>query len=213
MLLVTGKKPKQKVLYWKIKRCFDIVFSVLMLVLLSPLMLVITIIVSISSEGAPIYRHRRIGKNGKNIYVLKFRTMVKGADHMIDTFSAEMLEEWNDNYRLENDPRVTKIGKLLRATKLDELPQLVNVICNDLSIVGPRPITEEELERYGSDREKLLSITPGVTGYWQAFATNDCSYQERMKMELEYVKNANLLWDIQIMLATIPKMFRKHAAH
>ncbi len=202
-----GKKERQ-VLYLTIKRCFDVVLASIMLVLLSPLMLLLFVLIRLSSKGPAIYRHRRVGKGGKPLYILKFRSMVDGADRMIDSFSAVQREEWLQNYRLDDDPRVTRIGRVLRACKMDELPQLVNVIRGELSMVGPRPITEEELKLYGENRDKFLSITPGLTGYWQAYAGNDCSYEERMRMELYYVDNANLLWDIRILLVTVGRVLR-----
>ncbi len=195
-------------LYFAVKRCLDVVLASLMLVFLSPLILAISIAVRLSSGSPIIYRHCRGGKNGKPIYLLKFRSMVRDADKMIDDFSVEQQEEWLQNYRLQNDPRVTAVGRILRATKMDELPQLINVLRGDMSMVGPRPITEEELALYGENRARLLSVNPGLTGYWQAYADEDCPYDQRMRMELDYVDHANLLWDARILLATVGKVLR-----
>lgn len=184
------------------KRCFDLVFSLLMLVILSPVFLLISLMIVLTSDGRAIYRHRRFGKNGKPIDVLKFRTMVKDADQCIENFDFKQKQEWSEKFKLEHDPRVTPIGEFLRKCSLDELPQLINIIRGEMSLVGPRPVVAEELEKYGENRDKFLSVTPGLTGYWQAYARSDCDYERRMKMELEYVDHANLLWDIQILFAT-----------
>ena len=185
------------------KRIMDIVISVVGLIIAFLPMVVIGLLVKLESTGPAIYIHHRIGKNGKPLPLLKFRSMRMDADKMIDNFTPEQKAEWEANFKLENDPRITKIGKFLRKSSLDELPQLVNVLKGELSIVGPRPVVEEELERYGDQRAKFLSVTPGLTGYWQAYARSTCTYEERMEMELHYVDNANFWWDIKIMFATV----------
>ena len=192
--------------YWAVKRGFDVVSAILLLVVLFPLMLLISAAIKLTSKGPVIYKHRRFGKGGRPIEILKFRTMREGADQQIGSFTPEQQKEWLENYKLDHDPRVTGIGKLLRVTSLDELPQLVNVIKGELSMIGPRPIIAEELEKYGENKEKFLSITPGLTGYWQAYARSDCSYEQRMQMELEYVENANLAWDIRILFASVRRV-------
>ena len=201
-----GKEESKQKIYLKIKRCLDVIFSSIGLILFSPMMFVLYLLVLFSSGWPGIYRHQRVGKSGSQIGILKFRTMVKDADKMIDSLSEAQQEEWLQKYRLNDDPRVTKVGRLLRTSKLDELPQLINVLCGELSLVGPRPITEEELVLYGDNKKKLLSIKPGLTGYWQACAGENCSYQERMQMELYYVDHANLLWDVRIVFATVGKV-------
>ncbi len=201
--------PKKKQVYWFCKRCFDVVFSILLLVLTMPISLVIYISVAFTCGNPAVYVHKRIGQHGKPIHVYKFRTMVKDADHMIDSFTPEQLEEWKTYYRLEHDPRVTRIGEFLRSTKLDELPQFINVIRGELSLVGPRPITEEEWVLYGDSKEKLVSIKPGLTGYWQVYAAPNCTPEERRRMEMEYVDNANFLWDLRILLGTVGKVIHR----
>lgn len=129
--------------------------------------------------------------------------MVLHADEKQYMFSAEQKKEWEETCKVQDDPRVTGVGRILRKTSLDELPQLLNILRGEMSVVGPRPITFEELERYGENAELFLSATPGLTGYWQAYARSDCSYEQRMKMELSYVQNANALWDLQILFATV----------
>ena len=194
------------------KRIMDIVISVVGLIIAFLPMVVIGLLVKLESPGPAIYIHHRIGKNGKPLPLLKFRSMRMDADRMMDNFTPEQKAEWEANFKLENDPRITKIGKFLRKSSLDELPQLINVLRGELSIVGPRPVVEEELERYGDQRAKFLSVTPGLTGYWQAYARSTCTYEERMEMELHYVDNANFWWDIKIMFATVGAVLRGKGA-
>lgn len=188
--------------YWTCKRACDFFISLVMLIVLSPIFLLISVIVVLTSDGPAIYRHQRIGKNGQPINVLKFRTMVKNADEQICCFDAAQRREWEDNFKLENDPRITPVGRFLRKSSLDELPQFVNIIKGEMSLVGPRPVVTAELGKYGENKVKFLSVTPGLTGYWQAYARSDCDYGRRMQMELEYVDHANFLWDIQILMVT-----------
>lgn len=194
------------------KRSLDIIFSLLGTALCVLPMMLIALIISLESPGSPIYVHQRIGKNGKPLPLLKFRSMYIDADKMKENFTPQQKEEWEQNFKLENDPRITKFGQFLRKSSLDELPQLLNVLKGDLSIVGPRPVVEEELEKYGEDKEKFLSVTPGLTGYWQAYARSDCSYEQRMEMELTYVEKANLWWDIKIVFATVGAVLRGRGA-
>lgn len=194
---------KKSLCYRFIKRCFDIVASAGALLILSPLLILLCLLIRMDSKGPVIFVHKRCGKNGKTLHMLKFRTMYVNAQDMIADFTPEQKKEWEENFKLMNDPRITRIGRLLRKTSLDELPQLVNILRGDMSVVGPRPVVEEELRKYGADQNKFLSMAPGLTGYWQAYARNDCSYEQRMQMELKYVEQANLRWDIQILFATV----------
>ena len=205
-----GKKKNQGYLF--AKRTLDIVVSAVGLVVCIVPFLVIMAAIAIESPGPVLYIHHRIGKNGKPLPLLKFRTMYKNADKMISQFTPEQKAEWQENFKLENDPRITRIGKFLRRSSLDELPQLVNVLQGKLSMVGPRPDLAEELERYAENKEKFLSVTPGLTGYWQAYARSNCTYEQRMKMELYYVENANFWWDIKIMFATVGAVLHRHGA-
>ncbi len=201
-----------KSVYLTVKRWFDVGFSILLLIAFSPLMLAAAVAIRVSSPGPVIYRHRRVGKQGRPIEILKFRTMVNHADEMLNLFTQEQQQEWERNFKVVHDPRVTGIGRLLRAASLDELPQLINVIRGDLSLVGPRPIVPEELALYGKNGARLLSVTPGLTGYWQVYARQGCTYSQRMKMELDYVENMNPGWDIRILLQTVPRVIRGKGA-
>lgn len=198
--------------YQIIKRGLDIVLSACALLVLAPLMLLICILIRIDSKGPAIFVHNRIGKNGRPLPLYKFRSMYMNAEAMIADFTPEQKAEWEQNFKLDNDPRITRIGRILRKTSLDELPQLLNIAKGDLSIVGPRPVVTDELEKYGKNKEKFLSVTPGLTGYWQAYARSNCSYEQRMEMELYYVENANLLWDIKIVFATVGAVIKGRGA-
>ena len=194
------------------KRILDVTVAFVALVILLIPMAVITVLIKLESPGPAIYIHNRFGKNGKPLPLLKFRSMQMNADELIKDFTPEQKKEWDENFKLENDPRITRIGKFLRKSSLDELPQLINILKGELSIVGPRPIVTEELEKYGENKEEFLSVTPGLTGYWQAYARSSCTYEERMEMELFYVRNANFWWDIKIMFATVGSVLRGKGA-
>ncbi len=192
--------------YSKVKRLVDVILACLFLAILSPLFFVISLLVWGFSGMPIIFRHKRYGKDGAIISVLKFRSMKRNAEEAIADFTPEQQKEWRCNFRLDDDPRVTRIGTFLRATKLDELPQLINVIRGEMSLVGPRPVISEEVELYGDNKQKFLSIRPGITGYWQIYASPQCTYEERMRMELEYVDGYNWKWDARILFATVVKM-------
>ena len=203
-----GREERQKQTagdrgYRLAKRVLDIVISVLALVLLFMPMALIVILIKLESPGPAIFVHNRFGKHGRPLPLLKFRSMHMNAEEMVRAFTPEQQKEWELNFKLDDDPRITRVGRFLRRTSLDELPQLINVLKGELSIVGPRPIVAEELERYGSNKEKFLSVMPGLTGYWQAYARSTCTYEQRMEMELYYVDHANFWWDLKIIFATV----------
>ena len=206
------KNLNEKKAYYAAKRAMDLIVAIIGLIVTFIPMALIVLLIKLESPGPAIYVHNRIGKDEKPLPVLKFRSMFQNADQMIDSFTPEEKAEWEANFKLQKDPRITKVGKFLRKSSLDELPQLVNVLKGELSIVGPRPVVEEELERYGDQRAKFLSVTPGLTGYWQAYARSTCTYEERMEMELHYVDNANFWWDIKIMFATVGAVLRGKGA-
>ena len=195
-----------------IKRILDVLLSTIGLVVLSPVFLLIAILIKIGSKGPTFFKHKRIGKNGKEIYIYKFRTMVENAEDLIKQFTPEQMEEFKTNFKLENDPRITKIGKFLRKTSFDELPQLLNIIKGELSIIGPRPVIAEELEKYGINKEKFLSVTPGLTGYWAANGRSTTTYEQRMEMELYYVDNMSFKLDLKIFFKTILSVMKKEGA-
>jgi UDP-galactose-lipid carrier transferase len=197
-----------------LKLLFDQVAAGALLLLLAPLMLTIAMIVR--SDGGPaLYRHRRIGAGGRAFDCIKFRSMVMDADVvmrrvlMTDPVAAE---EWATTQKLRDDPRVTRIGRFLRRSSLDELPQLLNVICGEMSLVGPRPIVQAEVARYGADIEHYYAARPGITGLWQISGRSDMSYGRRVKLDAWYVHNWTLWHDIAILFKTIPAVFLQRGA-
>ncbi len=199
-------------MYHFVKRLFDILFSLLFIIILSPILLLISLISSITLKCSPFYRHKRYGRGGKVFYLYKFRTMVPNADDMIKDFTPEQMKEWKENFKLKNDPRVTKFGRFLRVTSLDELPQMFNILKGDMSLVGPRPVIESELDWYGKDKDKFLSVTPGLTGWWACNGRNCVKYPERCALELYYVDHASILLDVKIILRTIVSVFKREGA-
>lgn len=208
----TNEVIKIKSIYKYVKRFMDIVLASIGLVVLSPVFLIIAILIKTESKGKVFFKHKRIGKNGKEIYIYKFRTMVENAEDLIKQFTPEQMKEFKENFKLENDPRVTKIGRILRKTSLDELPQLINIIKGDISIIGPRPVIEEELEKYGMNKNKFLSVTPGLTGYWAANGRSNTTYEQRMEMELYYVDNMSFKMDVKIFFKTVLSVLKKEGA-
>jgi len=207
------EKIREKNGFYKIvKRVIDIVLSLIGMILLSPVFLIISIIIKLDSKGPVFFIHSRIGEKGKPIGIYKFRTMVDNAEDLIKNFTPEQKEEFERCYKLESDPRITKIGDFLRKTSLDELPQILNILKGELSIIGPRPIIQAELDKYEDNKDKFLSVKPGLTGYWAANGRSDTSYEERMKMELYYVDNMSFKLDLQIFFKTIFAVLKKEGA-
>lgn len=186
-----------------VKRGIDIILGVVGVTLCLPLFIIIAILIKIDSKGPVFFKHTRVGKNGKVLKMYKFRTMVDNAEDLIKNFTPEQKEEFERNFKLENDPRVTRVGKILRKTSLDELPQIINILKGEMCVIGPRPIVETELEKYGKNKTKFLSVAPGLTGYWAANGRSDLSYEERMALELYYVDHRSLLLDLKIFVKTI----------
>lgn len=203
-----GKNVPYKI----VKRTTDIVLSSIAMVALLPFFAIIALAIKIESKGPVFFKHTRIGKDGKVIKIYKFRSMVQNAEDLIKKFTPEQMKEYKENYKLANDPRITKVGNFLRKTSLDELPQLINIIRGDLSIIGPRPVVAEELKKYGPNIEKFLSVTPGLTGYWAANGRSCTSYEQRMQMELFYIDNLSLKMDIKVFLKTIVSVLKREGA-
>ena len=202
-------------IYKFVKRAFDFIVALAAIVAISPLLLIISAIVYLGDPGPVIYGQLRIGKNGKAFKMWKFRSMYKNADKMIDQLTDEQRQQYITEFKIDNDPRITPVGNFLRKTSLDELPQLFNVLCNDMSLVGPRPLIESEIQTYYADMfDTLLSVKPGVTGYWQAYARNNATYQsgQRQQMEMYYVNHASIMLDIKILFRTVASVLRRDGA-
>ncbi len=201
--------------YGAFKRVFDVMGAILGLVLLSPLIIGI-VAVSFTSGGSPLFRHRRVGKDGVFFDCLKFRTMVPNANQVLQALldsDRQIKEEWLRDHKLKDDPRVTRLGRFLRRTSLDELPQLWNVLRGEMSLVGPRPVVPEELRRYGNKVGVFLSALPGLTGLWQVSGRNDTDYRRRVALDVCYVRSRSLLLDIYILFKTLPAVFAKSGAY
>jgi len=186
-----------------LKRVLDIVGTILLAALFSPLIIPIALFIRIS--GPVIYKHRRVGKGGQTFDCLKFRTMVPNADKVLaDVLDKDpgLKAEWFRDHKLRDDPRITVLGKFLRRTSLDELPQLWNVLRGEMSLVGPRPVVKEELLRYGRNVSFYYAAKPGVTGLWQVSGRNELDYRRRVAIDVYYVRNRNLLLDLYILLKT-----------
>ena len=202
-------------IYKFVKRAFDFIAALAAIVAISPLLLIISAIVYLGDPGPVIYGQVRIGKNGKAFKMWKFRSMYKNADKMLDQLTDEQRQQYITEFKIDNDPRITPVGNFLRKTSLDELPQLFNVLCNDMSLVGPRPLIKSEIQTYYADMfDTLLSVKPGVTGYWQAYARNNATYQsgQRQQMEMYYVNHASIMLDIKILFRTVVSVLRKDGA-
>ena len=202
-------------IYKFVKRAFDFIAALAAIVAISPLLLIISAIVYLGDPGPVIYGQVRIGKNGKAFKMWKFRSMYKNADKMLDQLTDEQRQQYITEFKIDNDPRITPVGNFLRKTSLDELPQLFNELCNDMSLVGPRPLIESEIQTYYADMfDTLLSVKPGVTGYWQAYARNNATYQsgQRQQMEMYYVNNASIMLDIKILFRTFASVLRRDGA-
>lgn len=198
-----------------VKRCGDLFLSFIAFPAFAVVYLIVAILLKIQDGGTVLYKAERVGLDGKHFYMYKFRTMKLNADKLEDFLSPDELEEYRKEYKLENDPRVTKMGNILRKTSMDELPQIINIIKNDMSLIGPRPIVEEETEMYGDKKSLFLSVKPGLTGYWQAYARNDVGYTDgrRQEMELHYIKNRSVRLDIKIFFATIKRVITKKGVY
>ncbi|NNE50961.1 MAG: hypothetical protein HKN30_00985 [Sulfitobacter sp.] len=193
------------------KRAFDIIVSLQFLIFFAPVMLVVAVLAGLDG-GSPLFGHERIGQNGRRFRCLKFRTMrVDAAPILADLLERdpEAAAEWARDHKLTNDPRITAIGGVLRRTSLDELPQLLNVLRGDMSLVGPRPVTEEELLRYEHHITKYLSLRPGLTGLWQVHGRGRVGYKERVEMDAQYFWTANFWGDLKLLLLTSAVVFQR----
>lgn len=200
--------------YLFVKRLLDIILSLAAIIMLSPVLLILTILVIADDGGSPFYGHKRVGKDGNYVTIYKFRSMRQDAGDLQKLLTPEQLEQYRREFKIDNDPRITKIGNFIRKTSLDELPQLFNILFGSLSVVGPRPIVTDETKIYGDEIGKLLSVKPGLTGYWQAYARNNATYEsgERQRMEMYYVDNASLWLDIKIVFKTFISVLKREGA-
>lgn len=216
MLLLSIRNNLAKKTNRRIKRIFDIVFSLLTMVIIIPVSIVVIILIMIESPGAaPIFKHYRVGKDGKLFPCYKFRSMVPNAKEKLQEYlknNPEAKIEWDKYFKLKNDPRITKVGKIIRKTSIDELPQFINVLKGEMSWVGPRPIIKDEIHYYGKYIKDYYAVLPGITGMWQVSGRSEIGYKDRVSLDVWYVKNWSIWIDITLILKTIKTvLFRKGA--
>jgi lipopolysaccharide/colanic/teichoic acid biosynthesis glycosyltransferase len=193
-----------------IKRSGDILFALAVLGLGAPAYVLLGLLVKLTSRGPVFYVQRRVGRDYRHFGCIKFRTMRRDADKLLSSLLAEspdLQEEFRNDFKLRNDPRITPLGKFLRRSSLDELPQFLNVLRGEMSVVGPRPIVRKELPRYGDRMEEVLAVRPGLTGLWQVSGRNNLSYDERVSLDVRYARHSSFLMDMKIILRTIRVIF------
>jgi lipopolysaccharide/colanic/teichoic acid biosynthesis glycosyltransferase len=206
---------RERGVYPVFKRVFDLVGASVAILLLSPLIITIVACTCLSG-GSPLFRHRRVGQAGVFFDCFKFRTMVTNADTVLQKLlesDGHIKAEWLRDHKLKDDPRVTSLGRFLRRTSLDELPQLWNVLRGDMSLVGPRPVVPDELRRYGRKVPTLLSTRPGITGLWQISGRNDTDYRQRVALDVCYVRARCMVLDAYILLSTLRVVFDTRGAY
>ena len=193
-------------IYKLCKNLLDFLFSLFFLIAFLPIFIMISTLIKLSSRGPIFFLQERIGKNNIPFKCIKFRTMHPEAKDILENLlmnDENLKMEFEQNHKIKNDPRITTIGKFLRKTSLDELPQFINVLKNEMSIVGPRPIVNKEKKKYGNNFKKVLSVKPGITGLWQVSGRNNLTYKTRVKLDMNYIENYNFLMDIRILIRTI----------
>lgn len=216
MLLLSIRNNLAKKTNRRIKRIFDIVFSLLTMVIIIPVSIIVMILIMIESPGAaPIFKHYRVGRGGTLFPCYKFRSMVPNAKEKLQEYlknNPEAKIEWDKYFKLKNDPRITKIGKIIRKTSIDELPQFINVLKGEMSWVGPRPIIKDEIHYYGKYIKDYYAVLPGITGMWQVSGRSEIGYKDRVSLDVWYVRNWSIWIDITLILKTIKTvLFRKGA--
>jgi len=197
--------------YLVVKRSIDVCLSACLLLATAPVFALLALLVRLSGPGPILFRRRVIGRNGDSFDMLKFRSMVAGAEQILEQ-DEELKKVYYVNCKLHSDPRVTGIGRLLRQTSLDELPQLINVFLGHMTFVGPRPIHPDEVVIYGPCVEKFKTVTPGITGLWQTRGRSNTSYEERVRMDMQYIEQRSILLDLWILAYTVPAVLLKRGA-
>ncbi len=200
----------------RMKRIIDLLCSGIAILILTPLLVGVSILIKLNSPGPIFYRHRRLGRNMREFRLLKFRTMHRDADERLQRIldsDPELAREFKATFKLKNDPRVTGVGRVLRRLSIDELPQFFNVIAGQMSVVGPRPIVQDEVKYYKDYSLLLFRVLPGATGLWQISGRSETSYQQRVELDTRYVREWTLLWDLEILVKTLPAVLRRRGAY
>ncbi len=199
-----------------IKRVSDILLATAICMVTLPLIAVIAVLVKLDSPGPVFYGHHRIGHHKNRFKAWKFRSMVSNADEVLEQYlqaHPHLRREWEENQKIKDDPRITRVGRLLRKTSLDELPQIWNVLCGEMSLVGPRPIVDDEIERYGNQFETFVSVKPGITGLWQVSGRNNTTYEQRVNLDIYYVRHWSPWMDLRILMKTVPAVLGGNGAY
>ena len=205
---------RDSVFYLFIKRAIDFIGALVGLILLSPIMLIVAIAIKLEDpNGNIIFGHMRVGKDGKMFPCLKFRSMFSNAEEMKKNFTEEQKREYAETFKLKDDPRITKVGKFIRKTSIDELPQLFNILKGDMTIIGPRPIVTDELDFYGEYEDYYKAVKPGLTGLWQVSGRSDTTYDERVALDMEYVTTRNTFKDLYIIFMTAVKVLKREGSY
>lgn len=205
---------RNSVFYLFTKRVIDFIGALFGLILLSPIMIIVAIAIKLEDpKGNIIFGHMRVGKDGKMFPCLKFRSMFSNAEEMKKNFTEEQKREYAETFKLKDDPRITKVGKFIRKTSLDELPQLFNILKGDMTIVGPRPIVTDELDFYGEYEDYYKAVKPGLTGLWQVNGRSDTTYDERVALDMEYVTTRNTFKDLYIIFMTVVKVLKREGSY
>jgi len=199
----------------RMKRAFDLLVATVALIVLAPAFLTIALLIKMTDNGPVFYKHTRVGRRGHRFECLKFRTMATDSDARLAKIlldDPQAAVEWQESQKLRNDPRITKLGAFLRKTSLDELPQFINVLRGEMSVIGPRPITRAELNRYGKDRRYYLLVRPGITGLWQVNGRSSTGYEKRITLDREYLEDWSWLSEFWILLMTVPAVLNTRDA-
>lgn len=216
-------EPRETTSLWEedlyrehIKRGLDVLLALLIFPLVLPILALLILLIKLDSKGPAIFKSERIGKNGRRFAIYKLRTMCLNAEEKLREIlssDAALRKEWVTDHKLRNDPRITRIGRIIRALSLDEIPQIFNVLKGDMSFVGPRPIVEAEIVKYGKDFKNYTQMRPGITGLWQVNGRNDTSYDSRVAFDKKYVREVTLTQDLLILLKTVPVALSKKGAY
>lgn len=203
---------KKRTIYFFIKRIFDIILSVFTIIVLLPLFIIVSAAIKADSKGPVIYAQQRAGKNGKSFTMYKFRSMCQGAESKLKDLM-EQNEKDGPVFKITNDPRVTKVGRFIRKTSIDEFPQLINILKGDMSIVGPRPALLSEVEQYSAYQLQRLNVTPGLTCYWQISGRSDINFDEWVELDLKYIRECGIWTDLKIIFKTVPAVLLGRGAY
>ena len=210
MMTSIKKFFNKKNIYKTIKTSFDLIFALIVLILGLPFFILIALFIKLSSRGPIFFLQERVGKNNKSFKCIKFRTMHPEAKDLLENLisnNENLRKEFENNHKLKNDPRITRFGKFLRKTSLDEIPQFLNVLKMEMSIIGPRPIVKEEIRKYENSFKKVISIKPGITGLWQVSGRNNLSYKRRVELDCLYIDHMSLIMDLRIIVRTLGVIF------